>query len=593
MSVKHYFQEGGPLEKAVPRYRRRKAQSEASEFIYDCMKDHTPAVLEAPTGSGKTMAYLIPAFELNRRTIISTKTKQLMSQISGKDITTAQKIFGTEKNVAVLKGRRNYFCHLRFFKFIYPHALRYQNIVEWYETVADREVIEIPVGVFSAADIESVTVDSWQCMSSKCEFYDICSFYRAKQKANDADIVITNHYLLMSDFALKSENEHAMILDFADHIIMDEAHSIPDIFPRFAGTELSLRSYLKVMNENRPIFDPRDIEITAGLLSGLLEDLTERRYTADISERLTSYISFADKVLGDKDIEDIKQIHKRLSEKAKSVLADGEGVRYCEQERGDIILQYIPLDASDKLREGLKNSCASPVFVSATLSAKESFSYFLGEIGYAEDEVALKSLEPVFNFEEQGRLMVTDCNDSFYEELALKAKGSVLVICNSTARMYKIAKLLKNIIPDRVFTQTEIDISDTEGFTDTFFIGCAVFREGMDFAHTGISYVVLDKLPFEYPDDIILKEHAASLKNKGQDPFKDYFLPRAVIYYRQAVGRLLRHEEDFGIWAVLDNRMETKNYGKYFRDVLINVPRINTIDEAVRFLEVTDETNQG
>ncbi|MCD8554229.1 ATP-dependent DNA helicase [Seleniivibrio sp.] len=591
MSVKHFFEEGGELEKALPRYRKRQAQIDASEFIYSSMESRVPAVLEAPTGSGKTMAYLVPSFELNRRIIISTKTKQLMSQIAGKDINSARRIFGDDKYVAVLKGRKNYFCHFRFFKLMYPHPGRYEKVMEWYESVARQEIIEMPVGLFNMAEIENMTTDSWMCTASKCEFYDICSFYRAKQNANDADIVITNHYLLMSDFALKAESEHASIFDFADHIIMDEAHSIPDIFPRFAGTELSLRSFLRVMNENRPVFDPREIEITAGMLSGLLEDITERRYTSEIKDRLISYIEFANKSIGEKDVDDLKQISKRLNDKAESVLGGSEGVRFVDTERGDIVLQYIPFDASEKLREGLKNSCLSPVFVSATLSVKGSFEYFLNETGYAEDEVQAKSLEPVFNMGEQGRLMVRDCDDAFYEELALKAKSSVLVICNSVSRMNKVTKLLKNIIPERVFAQTEIDISDTEGLTDAFFVGCAVFREGMDFAHTGISFVVLDKLPFEYFEDIVLKERAASLKNKGLDPFKDYFLPRAVIYYRQAVGRLLRHEDDHGVWAVLDSRIETKNYGKYFRDVLNNVPKIDSIDDAVRFLEVTDETD--
>jgi ATP-dependent DNA helicase DinG len=591
MSVKHYFEEGGELQNALPRYRKRQAQSDASEFIYTSMESRVPAVLEAPTGSGKTMAYLIPAFELDRRIIVSTKTKQLMSQIAGKDINTARRIFGHDKYVAVLKGRKNYFCHLRFFKLMYPHPGRYEKVMEWYETVARQEIIEMPVGLFNMGEIENMTTDSWMCPASKCEFYDICSFYRAKQNSNDADIVITNHYLLMSDFALKAESEHASIFDFADHIIMDEAHSIPDIFPRFAGTELSLRSFLRVMNENRPVFDPREIEITAGMLSGLLEDITERRYTSEIRERLLSYISYANKAIGEKDVDDLKQISKRLTEKAESVMGDSEGVRFADTERGDIVLQYIPFDASDKLREGLKNSCLSPVFISATLSVKGSFDYFLNETGYTAEEVESKSLEPVFKMEEQGRLLVKDCDDAFYEELAVKAKGSVLIICNSVSRMHRVTKLLKNIIPDRVFAQTEIDISDTEGLMDAFFVGCAVFREGMDFAHTGISFVVLDKLPFEYFEDLVLKERAASLKNKGLDPFKDYFLPRAVIYYRQAVGRLLRHEDDHGVWAVLDSRIETKNYGKYFRDVLNNVPKIDSIDDAVRFLEVTDETD--
>ncbi|WP_169304196.1 ATP-dependent DNA helicase [Deferribacteres bacterium DY0609] len=593
MSMDKYFSKVGSLSDILPRYRQRDAQLDAANFIFDSMKTYQPAVVEAPTGSGKTFAYLIPAFELGRRTIISTKTKQLMSQIAGKDIEAVNRIFGDDRFVAVLKGRRNYFCHLRFFRFVYPNQGRFERVVEWYGSVVDQEIIDVPIGVFSPHEIEHISTDSWQCTASKCEFYDICSFYRAKEQANSADIVITNHYLLMSDFALKSENEHASIFDFADHIIMDEAHSIPDIFPRFAGTELSLRSFLKLMNENRQAFDPREIELAAGMLSGLLETIKTRTYTNDFRGALLPYIEFVNKAIGEKDFEEMKNVHKRLVEKAVSVLGDSEGVRFVEQERGDILLQYIPLNAADKLREGMKNACLSPVFVSATLSGKGNFSYFLSETGYEEEEIGKMSLEPVFDMAQQGRLLVQDCDEAFYEELALKAKGSVLIICNSVGRMLKLTKMLKELCPGRVYSQRDIDIKDTEGLKDTIFVGCAVFREGMDFAHTGISYVVLDKLPFEYPDDLVLKEQAESVRKKGQEPFMDYFLPRAVIYYRQAVGRLLRHEDDKGVWVVLDRRIDTKNYGKYFATVLKDVPRINTLDEAVAFLEVEDAENEG
>lgn len=584
-----YFSKGGSLEEILPRYRQRDAQLEAAEFIFNSMKDYQAGVLEAPTGSGKTFAYLIPAFELGRRTIISTKTKQLMSQIAGKDIEVVSRIFGDEeRHIAVLKGRRNYFCHLRFFQFVYPHQGRFEKVAKWYETVVDEEIVELPIGFFSQHEIDHISTDSWQCPASKCEFYDICSFYRAKSRANSADIVITNHYLLMSDFAIKSESEHASIFDFADHVIMDEAHSIPDIFPRFAGTELSLRSFLKLMNENRHLFDPREIELSAAMLSGLLETVKTRTHTAEIKDRLIPYIEFVNKAIGEKNVDELNTVHKRLVEKAVAVLGESEGVRFADQERGDIVLQYIPLNAADKLREGLKNACLSPIFVSATLSGKGNFSYFLSETGYEEDEIGKKSLEPVFDMAVQGRLLVTDNDDSFYEELAEKAKGSVLIICNSVGRMNKLTKMLKQLCPGRVYSQRDIDIKDTEGLTDTIFVGCAVFREGMDFAHTGISYVILDKLPFEYPDDLLLKEQAESVRKKGQEPFMDYFLPRAVIYYRQAVGRLLRHEEDKGVWVILDNRMDTKNYGKFFASVLKDVPRINSLDEAVAFLEVED-----
>jgi ATP-dependent DNA helicase DinG len=594
MNMDKYFSKGGSLEAILPRYRQRDAQLEAAEFIFNSMKDYQAGVVEAPTGSGKTFAYLIPAFELGRRTIISTKTKQLMSQIAGKDIEAVSKIFGgEERNVAVLKGRRNYFCHLRFFRFVYPNQGRFEKVAQWYETIVDEEIVELPIGVFTPHEIEHISTDSWQCPASKCEFYDICSFYRAKERANNADIVITNHYLLMSDFALKSESEHASIFNFADHIIMDEAHSIPDIFPRFAGTELSLRNFLKLMNENRQYFDPREIELAAGMLSGLLETIKTRTHTAELKDRLVPYIEFVNKAIGEKDMDELNTVHKRLLEKAVTVLGDSEGVRFVDQERGDILMQYIPLNAADKLREGLKNACLSPIFVSATLSGKGNFSYFLSETGYEEDEIGRMSLDPVFDMARQGRLLVAESEDSFYEELAEKAKGSVLIICNSVGRMYKLTKMLKQLCPGRVYSQRDIDIKDTEGLKDTIFVGCAVFREGMDFAHTGISYVILDKLPFEYPDDLLLKEQAESVRKKGQEPFMDYFLPRAVIYYRQAVGRLLRHEEDKGVWVILDKRIDTKNYGKFFAAVLKDVPRINSLDEAVAFLEVEDAENES
>ncbi|PLX65829.1 MAG: hypothetical protein C0602_13980 [Denitrovibrio sp.] len=585
MSIDNYFTSGGALSDNLPRFRQRNAQRDAAQFIFESMKEYQPAVLEAPTGSGKTFAYLIPAFELGRRTIISTKTKQLMSQIAGKDISTVQQIFGQEKYTAVLKGRRNYFCHLRFFRFVYPNQGRFEKVAHWYETVVYEEIIDIPIGLFSQHEIEHITTDSWQCTGSKCEFYDICSFYRAKEHANSADIVITNHYLLMSDFALKSENEHASIFDFAEHIIMDEAHSIPDIFPRFAGTELSLKSFLKLMNENRHVFDPREIEIAAGMLSGLLESINERRYTSEIKTDILPYIEFVNRAIGEKNLEEMTNSHKRLLVNAESALGETEGVRFTDQDRGDILLNYIPLNAADKLREGLKNACLSPVFVSATLSGKGNFDYFLSETGFETDEVKKLSLDPVFDMVRQGRLLVSDSDDSIYEELAEKAKGTVLIICNSVGRMTKLTKLLKKLRPGKVYSQRDIDIKDTEGLTDTIFVGCAVFREGMDFAHTGISYVVLDKLPFEYPDDLVLKEHAENIKKNGQEPFMDYFLPRAVIYYRQAVGRLLRHEDDKGVWIILDKRLDTKNYGKYFSSVLKDVPRIDSIDEATAFLE--------
>ncbi|MCD8493145.1 MAG: hypothetical protein LRY51_15295, partial [Geovibrio sp.] len=184
--------------------------------------------------------------------------------------------------------------------------------------------------------------------------------------------------------------------------------------------------------------------------------------------------------------------------------------------------------------------------------------------------------------------------DGIYTSLASRLEGSMLVICNSTRRMEELAALFENTMPHKkIFMQGNVDISDRELETGGIFIGCNIFREGVDFAHTGLKCVVLDKLPFEYPDDAFLKQKSEKVKNNGGNPFMDFFLPRAVIYFKQAVGRLFRHEDDMGLWVVLDDRLLTKNYGKSFMDVLKNVHRVRTLSEALSFLEVCDGKDQA
>ncbi|HAL87365.1 MAG TPA: hypothetical protein DCM31_11230, partial [Deferribacteraceae bacterium] len=144
MTIKKYFEDEDFLPSVLGGYRPRKQQAEIADFIHKSMNGHTPAVVEAPTGSGKTLSYLIPALELERKIIISTKTKQLMLQILNKDIPIASKLFGHSPAVYYLKGRRNYFCHERFFRLVYPNSSFYPDAVKWFESIAEDYVIEIP-----------------------------------------------------------------------------------------------------------------------------------------------------------------------------------------------------------------------------------------------------------------------------------------------------------------------------------------------------------------------------------------------------------------------------------------------------------------
>ena len=111
-------------------------------------------------------------------------------------------------------------------------------------------------------------------------------------------------------------------------------------------------------------------------------------------------------------------------------------------------------------------------------------------------------------------------------------------------------------------------------------IGSATLREGIDISGGGFKAVILDQLPFEYHKDIILQSKAEQISENSAKSFIDFFLPRAVLYFKQAVGRLIRHEDDYGLWVVLDNRILNKNYGKYFLDVIYNVEIIEDIEKV-------------
>lgn len=601
MDIKKYFEDDDFLPSVLNGYRARPQQVEIASFIHSSLSGHVPSVVEAPTGSGKTLSYLIPAFELERKTIISTKTKQLMLQILNKDIPVASKLFSHKPSVFFLKGRRNYFCHERFFRLIYPNSSFYPDAIKWFENNAQSYIIEIPFGIFNGEVIEKMTADGYQCMGSGCSFHAHCSFYRAKEAANSADITVTNHHLIASDIAMKSKSEFGSVFDFAEHVIFDEAHALPDIYPQFAGSDLNLRNFLSLIRENKVIFSPKEIETASGAYNTLIASTRESRLLlSEIKGEVDRYLETVFQILDTCTEKEVKDPFNKLKSSLAPIRSDEEGVRLCEAGAGSFNVKFIPLTAGDNFREGLKATCVSPLFISATLSAGDSFNYFLKELGYYPNDVNTLKTGAVFDYETRGRVYVpkglsSDRNaDGIYTSLASRLEGSMLIICNSVRRMEDLAELLSASMPHKkVFLQGQVDISDRDLERGSIFIGCNIFREGVDFAHMGLKCVILDKLPFEYPDDAFLKQKSEKVRTDGGNPFMDFFLPRAVIYFKQAVGRLFRHEDDMGLWVVLDERILTKNYGKSFMDVLKNVHRVRTLSEALSFLEVCDGKDQA
>lgn len=580
MSVEKYFYEEEYLPKIIKNYKFRKHQADFSYQLLRFLSEYRSVIAEAPTGYGKTISYLIPIFELGRRTIISTKTKQLMNQILLKDIPIAQQIFNNGLKVKKLLGRKNYFCHYRYSKFILPYADLYPEVVNWAEGVIDEKIIEVSGLPFDNDVMNKITADSYQCVGGKCPYYSQCSFYNAKDLANSSDIVITNHHMLLADLAMRVKFDGNYNFDFVEHIVFDEAHSIVDIFPSYLGEEISLYSITNFLKENRQFLGDKFYKYFTGRIKGLNDKFRVKTIISDEMQRECIDIIYElDEVLS----ANIPDEEYGIFEKYKDTLSkvfNNDGIRLVDANGDYFSLKNVPVSSSDYFADALFKSCLSSIMISATITFNGSFDYVVKELGL-EGRVEMIKLNPPENMISQGKVYIHDdyiddltFKKGFYIDFFSKCAGAALVIFNSLYHMNSVGEYLVSKLPKRkIFFQTD-DLQNIKIDENTIILGCSILREGIDFSGKGIKYLIIDKLPFENISDLYVKAKFDYYEEKYGNAFLNYYLPRAVIFFKQAVGRLIRNESDSGYWIIMDGRINTKSYGKYFLEVLNGAERV-------------------
>ncbi len=593
MSIERYFKDKEFLPSLIPNYNLRETQLEAAKAIYSSIEKFENALIEAPTGSGKSMAYLISSIHSNRKVLISTKTKQLMSQLLHKDIPSIASLIPDGYTIAELKGRKNYLCHHRFYKYIMPNVAYYLDAIEWFDSVESEAVVLIPGSKFNKEVIDLMSADRYQCLYSKCSFYDVCSFYRAKDIANNADMIITNHHMLLSDIALKATEGVAGIFDFRDHIIFDEAHSLPDIYAQYAGAELLLFSLILFFRDNKTLMSIDTLmkieELYFEIVKKVESKNLDRFLYEVIEDEVKSFMAVCDAVVRDADDEEFLDTFLRYYSQMEIINSGEEGLRHVDRIGHRLVVKFTPFSVSDKFSGSLNKLAVSSVFLSATLSVGGNFDYFMKETGISKDcnQLILKS---AFDYKKQGRLFVSKdltarLKDELYVKLCSKSSGSVLIIANSIDRMRYLSELLKKEVKNkRVISQDEVTLSKLDLDSDVILVGVAIVREGIDLSRGDFRSVVIDKLPFEYFRDLYLSSKVEVLERDGGNGFRDFFLPRAVLYFKQSIGRLIRHESDSGVWLVLDERILTSSYGKYFLSVVEGVDRLDDMDKVLEFI---------
>ena len=507
--LEHIFSPQGPLAEAVPGFRPRQAQLEMARAIDEAIRDRATLVAEAGTGTGKTWAYLVPAFLSGDKVLVSTGTRTLQDQLFRRDIPRLRKALGLPITIALLKGRGNYVCHYHLDRMQQDErALRSRSEVSQLRSIkifADRsrtgdrsDLAEVP----EDAEIWSrVTSTRENCLGQDCPHVKDCFVLKARRQAQEADLVVVNHALFMADLALREEGI-TDLLPSVDVVIFDEAHQLPDVATRFLGSSVSahqLMDLCRTMEAAGLAYARESTNWTQA--AGAIETATRelRLTSAAVSrmagqkatfyaipepqafdEALESLLQALDRAIALLDI--VAEKHPDLAAVARTALElrarlfqwsqpdregndalaesredEGEAVRWLEHGNHHLRLHSAPLSVA-KIFSRYRGKDQAWIMTSATLSVHGNFNHFTRQLGLWEARTA--TWESPFDYGNQGLLFVpsglpethsNEFNPRFAElllPLIEACPGGVLVLCTTLRSVDHLADLLQEHFED-------------------------------------------------------------------------------------------------------------------------------------------------
>lgn len=622
------FSVGGLIARAHPEYEFRPGQIEMANAVLGAFEQARHLIVEAGTGTGKTLAYLIPAIAAatsgRGRIVISTGTKNLQEQLMKKDIPFLQRALPVEFSAAYMKGRGNYVCLHRIRKVESAPILRGLEDVDMFEQVrkwsfrsetGDRaELVDLPddLPFWRKLDARSEI-----CLGQKCEDFDPCFITRMRQRALDADIVIVNHHLFFADLALRGGDYGRVLPDYAA-VIFDEAHLIEDVAAEYFGRQVSSNQLEELLRETSmlQIEDGQhagDLVKASSRLSrsasqfwaGFRHPVQEGRYPIQLSHedgsplpprlkdarftKLESALDRVDALLDlqtDEDLETqnllrrIRQFHADL----RFIIAgDNEGfVYWLEKRTRSVALRACPIDVSSLLRQELFDRVETVVLTSATLASANSFDFVRQRLGVFDADELMASSN--FDFRSQALLYLpkgmpdprslkwADAAADQVLRILRATSGRAFVLSTSFAGMRALYERVSESVGYPCLLQgTASKTGLLEAFRNTpnsVLFATSSFWQGVDVRGEQLSCVIIEKLPFAVPSDPIVAARQRFIDERGGSSFYEYSVPQAIITLKQGLGRLIRATTDRGVLAILDPRITTKPYGRLFRESL-------------------------
>jgi ATP-dependent DNA helicase DinG len=627
------FAVDGKLSEAIDGFVPRQAQTDMAVAVENTIKNKAPLIVEAGTGTGKTFAYLAPALLSERKTIISTGTKNLQEQLFHRDLPLIKEALGSNSKTALLKGRANYLCLHRLRQHGGNSTLvdrqtltELTQVREWASSTKTGDMGDMRTLAEDAKVLPFVTSTADNCLGKDCPDYEDCYMIKARRKALDANVVVVNHHLFFADMALKDTGFGELIPE-ADLVVFDEAHQIPDIASEYFGETFSSRQMQDISRDVEVVYrtvlkDVKQLQSAAEKCKMIAADLRTlfpenpgkgnwrqmlSRYEVQTQiTKLTDSLNVLYEVLKlhvgrDKDLDNIfERVSEARGKLARLTDTTQLGVSlWYETTLRHIVLHLTPLSISQKFADFIAEPKRSWVFTSATLMVDGGFTHFQRQMGL--NNATTLSLDSPFDYPNQAML----CVPRFLPEpnaremratlldISIKvvkaSRGRCFLLFTSHATLNAIASQLEDKIDNPILVQgSTTKRALLESYIenkDAVLLGTGAFWEGVDVRGDDLTCVLIDKLPFASPDDPLLQARIEDCRKSGGNPFVQLQIPQAAIALKQGAGRLIRDETDKGVLVICDNRLVTKDYGKIFMGSLPDMRRTRDLQKAVDFLQ--------